>query len=103
MTFNGEDRISEEMADALYMHYLQPMSHHTRTPSRFFYSYSFALQPERSIPTGQVNMSRVINKLLKISTTTCTESRNIRVYAVNYNVLRIHNGLAGVIFNDNGK
>lgn len=103
LSFNGQDRISEEMCDALYMHYLQPMAHHTRTPTRFFYSYSFALQPERSVPTGQVNMSRIINKLLKITTTSSTKVRDVRIYAVNLNILRVEHGLAGVIFNDNGK
>ena len=101
LDLNGETIIPSEIADAVYLRGIQPMLSHTRGPNRRFYIYSFALDPENHLPTGQVNMSRIINQLLSITTTPNTQARNVRVYAVNYNVLRIQNGLAGVIFNDN--
>ena len=101
LDLNGETIIPSEIADAVYLRGIQPMLSHTRGPNRRFYIYSFALDPENHLPTGQVNMSRIINQLLSITTTPNTQKRNVRVYAVNYNVLRIQNGLAGVIFNDN--
>jgi hypothetical protein len=101
LDLNGETIIPSEVADAVYLRGIQPMLSHTRGPNRRFYIYSFALDPENHLPTGQVNMSRIVNQLLSITSTPNTKQRNVRVYALNYNVLRIHNGLAGVIFNDN--
>ena len=103
LEFNNEIMVSKDVADRLYLLYAQPMYHHTRVPKRNIYSYSFALRPEDPEPTGQVNMSRIINKLLKVELATYggSDNRNIRIYAKNYNVLRIQDGLAGLIFIDN--
>jgi hypothetical protein len=48
-----------------------------------------------------VNMSRIQNKLLTMNLTPYTGIRDVRVYAKSYNILRIENGLAGVLFIDN--
>ena len=104
LEFNNEIMISQDVADYLYLLYAQPMYHHTRVPKRNIYSYSFALRPEDPEPTGQVNMSRIINKLLKVnlaSPYSGSDNRNIRIYAKNYNVLRVQDGLAGLLFIDN--
>jgi hypothetical protein len=101
LTFNGEQRISNVIATSSYLRYVQSMAHHTRTPTRRIYSYSFALKPENSEPSGQVNMSRILNKILTINTTPCSKIRDVRIYAINYNILRVQYGLAGVIFNEN--
>jgi hypothetical protein len=77
------------------------MSCHTKAPSRYFYTYSFALKPEDAFPSGQVNMSRIISKLININTTPSEVAREVRIYAVNYNILRVNGGIAGIIFNDN--
>jgi len=62
--------------------------------------YSFALKPEEYYPTGQVNMSRIFHKLLTVHINPINDSddNNTRVYAVNYNILRIESGLAGLKF-----
>ena len=105
LEFNNEIMISQDVADYLYLLYAQPMYYHTRVPKRKIFSYSFALRPEDPEPTGQVNMSRIINKLLKVTMNgeygPGSDNRNIRIYAKNYNVLRIQDGLAGLIFIDN--
>ena len=101
LDFNGETFLDSEVADTAFMYAIQPMNRHTRVPDRLFYTYSFALDPENYIPTGQVNMSRIQNKLLTLNLSDCTDTRKIRVYAKSYNVLRIENGLAGVLFIDN--
>ena len=104
LEFNNEIMISQDVADRLYLLYAQPMYHHTRVPKRNIYSYSFALRPEDPEPTGQVNMSRIINKLLKVTMNGeygPSDNRNIRIYAKNYNILRVQDGLAGLLFIDN--
>ena len=101
LDFNNETYLDPEVADSLFMNYIQPMNRHTRVPSIHIYNYSFALDPENYRPTGQVNMSRIQNKLLTLNLTPCADERDVRVYAKSYNILRIENGLAGVLFIDN--
>jgi hypothetical protein len=101
LSFNGETRLSENVANALYLRYVHPIHFHTRVSNRNVYNYSFSLDPENHIPSGQVNMSRIQNKLLKINTRSNSKSRDVRVYALSYNILRINSGLGGVIFIDN--
>ena len=101
LDFNGETYLDSEVADTSFMYAIQPMNRHTRVPDRLFYTYSFALDPENYLPTGQVNMSRIQNKLVTLNLSDCTDIRKIRIYAKSYNVLRIENGLAGVLFIDN--
>jgi hypothetical protein len=101
LTFNGETRLSEKVADALYLRYVHPIHFHTRVSTKTIYNYGFSLDPENHIPSGQINMSRIQNKLLKLNMTPNTSSRDVRVYALSYNILRINSGLGGVLFIDN--
>jgi hypothetical protein len=101
LDFNGETIISDVIADELYLSILQFMNHHTRVPEIYAYCYSFAIDPENHLPTGQVNMSRIYNKNVYLTTSENPEERSIRIYAKSYNILRVQNGLAGVLFVDN--
>jgi hypothetical protein len=88
--------------DRLQLSYQQSIDHHTGCPSPAyeFYTYSFALKPEVYYPTGQVNMSRIRHQQLTVELEE-TDSQNethVSVYAVNYNVLRVESGLAGLKF-----
>ena len=99
LDFNSELRISPDVATPPYLRIIQPMQCHSKSPDRFFYMYSFALKPENPDPSGQVNMSRIITKLLTVTSVPSTVQRELRIYAVNYNVLRICSGIGGLIFN----
>ena len=101
LDFNNETYLEPDVSDALFMYAIQSMNKHTRVPNRLFYTYSFAIDPENYRPTGQVNMSRIQNKILTMNLTPYSGTRNVRVYAKSYNILRIENGLAGVLFIDN--
>ena len=58
------------------------------------YVYSFSLNPEDHQPSGTLNFSRIDSSKLVIE-----EVKKIdRVYAVNYNVLRISSGTANLVF-----
>jgi len=86
-------------ADYMMLENEQPLKYHTGYPdtnSRFGL-YSFSLKPETYRPTGQVNMSRVSHKLLEMELAN-SSGNTVRVYAVNYNVLRIESGLGGLKF-----
>ena len=101
LQFNGEDIISPTVADALYLGTVQFYNNHTRVPDTYFYNYSFSIDPENYLPTGQVNMSRIMNQNIWLNLTANPNSRNVRIYAKSYNILRVQNGLGGVLFIDN--
>jgi len=86
----------------LQLSYQQSLDHHTGCPSPAyeFYTYSFALKPEVYYPTGQVNMSRIRHQKLNIELdeTDALNDIHVSVYAVNYNVLHVESGLAGLKF-----
>jgi hypothetical protein len=85
-----------------YLAYEQSLIHHTGCPDPGyeFYIYSFAMKPELYYPTGQLNMSRIIHKKLDVELDEVSTTRNINfsIYALNYNVLHVEGGLAGLKF-----
>jgi len=64
-----------------------------------FYMFNFCLSATSYKPTGTCNFSRLDNSKLTISGVTCypTTQRG-SLFAVNYNILKIQNGLGGIIF-----
>jgi hypothetical protein len=90
LQLNGQDRFSTRAGS--YFNLVQPYQHHTRIPAVGIYVYSFALNPEQHQPSGTVNMSRIDNATLQL-TLASSDPAKLRVYAVNYNVLRIMAGI----------
>lgn len=100
LTLDGQEIITRDTGTMTFLKAVQAAIHHSKTQLiRRFYSYSFALQPEEWYPTGQVNFSLVKEQILNLSLNPCTGySRQVRVYAVNYNILRVGEGTAKTIF-----
>jgi hypothetical protein len=96
LQLNGQDRFS--VRQAAYFNVVQPYQHFTRCPATGIYVYSFALNPEQHQPSGTVNMSRIDNATLLLNLSTGTNAGQLRVYAVNYNVLRIMAGIKECIY-----
>jgi len=84
-------------------------------PSEAIHTYSFALNPEKTVPSGTCNFSRLDNVVLELefygtdasnscegSVLPCTHPtpnfRSLWVFAINYNVLRIMSGMAGLVY-----
>jgi hypothetical protein len=61
--------------------------------------YSFGSNPNSPRPTGHVNFSRMNEVLLTVNTDPYFLARQMRLLVVNYNILRVENGLAGLMFN----
>jgi hypothetical protein len=59
--------------------------------------YSFALKPEEHQPSGTCNFSRIDNAQIVGSAAQCVATR---IYAVNYNVLRIMSGMGGLAYSN---
>jgi len=95
LQLNGHDRFSERLGS--YFNLVQPYQSHTNIPATGINVYSFALQPEQHQPSGTCNFSRIDNATLQLQVTPKTSiSSKIRVYATNYNVLRIMSGMGGL-------
>jgi hypothetical protein len=62
------------------------------------YTYSFALSPEEHQPSGTCNFSRIDNAVLQL--TTIARAGVLKVFAVNYNVLRIMSGMGGLAYSN---
>jgi hypothetical protein len=100
LKFNGQEFLSRQVVDSQYLQYVQTFQKYNVTPVRAFYVYSFANDPMNPRPTGQVNLSRIKDVALELTLNPLTSTgRLLRVYAMNYNILRIENGLAGLMFN----
>ena len=102
LQLNGQDRFSER--EGSYFDVVQPFQHHTRAPDTGINVYSFALRPEEHQPSGSCNFSRIDNAVLQLvlssGTVQGTATAKVRVYAVNYNVLRVMSGMAGIAYSN---
>ena len=99
LQFNGHERFQERAAN--YFRQVVPLEHHTRIPERFVYTYSFAKDPEHPTqPNGSVNMSRIDNIVLVLSTHPSMQDGTIRVYARSKNVMRVISGMAGIRYSN---
>jgi hypothetical protein len=102
LQLNGQDRFSER--EGSYFDVVQPFQHHTRAPDTGINVYSFALRPEEHQPSGSCNFSRIDNATLQLvlsnNTVAGTETAKVRVYATNYNVLRIMSGMGGLAYSN---
>ena len=102
LQLNGHDRFSERFGK--YFNLVQPYQHHTNVPKAGINVYSFGLKPEEHQPSGTCNMSRIDNATLQLQTTEASVSSNssakVRVYATNYNVLRIMSGMGGLAYSN---
>jgi len=102
LQLNGQDRFSER--EGTYFDLVQPYQHHTRSPDTGINVYSFALRPEEHQPSGTCNMSRIDNATLQLVLSTNAiggdNTAKVRVYATNYNVLRIMSGMGGLAYSN---
>ena len=102
LQLNGQDRFSER--EGSYFSWVQPYQSHTRNPDEGINVYSFALRPEEHQPSGTCNFSRIDNATLQLvlsnATVEGTKTAKVRVYATNYNVLRIMSGMGGLAYSN---
>ena len=112
LQLNGHERFSVRKPS--YFQLVQPYQHHERVPtdkttgeSKHINVYSFALKPEEHQPSGTCNMSRIDNATLNLSGIGSAaiaggEPRpgTVKVFAVNYNVLRVMSGMGGLAYSN---
>ena len=119
LQFNGQDRLDKRFGD--YYNKVQPFQHHTGSTASVYnngnggaistaqpgvYCYSFCLKPEEQQPSGTCNFSRIDTATIVMSidgTVSIDDDSNeydVRVYATNYNILRIMSGMAGLAYSN---
>jgi hypothetical protein len=102
---NGQDRFAVRPAE--YFQLVQPFQHHENIPTKpgdgaklsGINVYSFALKPEEHQPSGSLNFSRIDTAYLNMKMSSSAASK-ARIYAVNYNVLRIMSGMGGLAYSN---
>jgi hypothetical protein len=108
--FNGQDRLDRRYGD--YYNKVQKYQHHsgymyTSSIQYGIYLYSFALRPEEHQPSGTCNFSRIDTATIVLTMNgdqvvdpDNDDTWDIRVYAVNYNILRIMSGMGGLAYSN---
>jgi len=101
LKLDDSEILNDKTGSVVNLRAVQSGIHHSRTQLfRRYYSYSFALEPERWYPTGQRNFSLVKDQILKIDLhPDSSADRELRVLAHSYNILRVENGIAKTLFN----
>ena len=95
--FEGNDRFC--VREGKYFRLVQPYQRHSRVPDNFIYMYSFGFNPEDHQPSGTANFSMLDNVTLHFKLRkNITSSVMISIYAINYNILKIQNGMAGIVY-----
>ena len=97
--------------DAMYFTHIQPHQHHSNIPTKvdnvpIIYCYSFALKPEEYQPSGSCNFSRlksvqIVSKFPDGISNVDLKNKaktGIEVFGINYNILKITSGMAGLMF-----
>jgi len=92
--FEGQDLFDTK--DAKYFRTVIPYQRHTNIPNNFIYVYSFSLNPEDFQPSGSCNFSRIDSQVLYMEISDKLINPIISIFAVNYNILNISGGMAGV-------
>jgi Large eukaryotic DNA virus major capsid protein/Major capsid protein N-terminus len=104
---NGQDRFYAR--EGSYFNNVQPFQHHENCGGNPGINvYSFALKPEEHQPSGTLNFSRIDTAYLNLklaSVPTSLYAQNAttakcKIYAVNYNVLRIMSGMGGLAYSN---
>ena len=121
LQINGQDRVPS--LPRSYYQYIQPYQHHTGGSSlvnaRGIHCYSFAVRPEEHQPSGTCNFSRIDTSTIVFNVDgsipigldatqqvdisgqkTVFSNFDVRVYAINYNILRIMSGMAGLAYSN---
>jgi len=104
ISFNGQNRTP--IMDSKYFNYVIPYQYYKETPYDGINAISFSLHPTEYQPSGSCNMSLINSQILNIKLndkyynylTKNGLNYELSIYGINYNVLRIHNGISTLIF-----
>jgi hypothetical protein len=96
-----DDVILDEITGGVnFLKAVQSGIHHSKTQLiRRFYSYAFGLDPEHPRPSGSVDFTPIRNQVFEFTLNPNPDfKRNVRIYALSHNILRVKEGDAHVLF-----
>jgi hypothetical protein len=96
LKLNGQDRFESRSSE--YFRLVQTYQRHTSSPVDFIYIYSFGLEPEKIQPTGTCNFSKIDSTEMVFEFVNGIKPGQIKVYGINYNILKIKNGMSGLMY-----
>lgn len=98
---NSVDRFS--IQPGTYFNWIQPHQYFSNDPEEGINVYSFGLAPELYQTSGTCNMSKmdITSLIIGIDPTIQIVSNSfVRIYGLSYNILRIINGIGGLLFSN---
>jgi hypothetical protein len=105
LQLNGQDRM--QFLPGNYFTNVQLFQHHSGDAIDGVYMYSFAIKPEEHQPSGTCNFSRIDSATLVFNvdgsfaiSNADVENADVRVYAINYNILRVMSGMGGLAYSN---
>jgi hypothetical protein len=101
LLLNGQERFPQR--EDKYFELLQNYQYHSHKCFDGVYIYSFCLKPEEYQPSGSINFSKIDDVVLELQMDkeiNVSNPAKLRVYCVNYNIIRILNGLCGLAFSN---
>jgi hypothetical protein len=103
LLLNGHERWATR--PGVYFRTVVPFAHFIRVPDVQIYTYSFALHPQQHAPSGALNASRIDSMVLELTSSKFTGANaattgKLKVWAVNYNVVRIVSGMLGLAYSN---
>ena len=103
LKINGQERFSERKAE--YFRLVQPYNYGLSIPEKYMYTYNFGIHSHEYQPGGTINFSRIDNSTLTLkfnmdSDVDLEDELDIKIMAINYNILKIKNGTGGLLFSD---
>jgi hypothetical protein len=99
LQINGTDVADFKFADPNFSHV--PLYFHTTNSAKpatlkTLFVYPFCLDTGKLQPTGPLNFSRLDSARIVNDTRDCDDD----IYAVNYNILRVENGMGGLLYSN---
>jgi hypothetical protein len=89
---NGNLLVNPELK---YMSNVNQLRYHSRHATyQDTYCLSLSLAPEKNIPSGHINMSRINEKVFASET-----DGPVTLFALTHNIFRVRDGLGGLVFN----
>lgn len=106
LLFNNNDRFKKR--DGTYFRIVQPYQHHSGAIDNqiisskekgYIYCYSFSINPQENQPSGTCNFSRIDDPILILNLNqSIGQKKYVQIYAINYNIFSISNGMGGLLF-----
>jgi len=97
LVLDGQDR--NDYMDEYVLRTVNSNRFHTNTTNKHIYSMSFCNFPEKLYPTGSLNFSLIDAAELHLNLESNTNPCNLFVFARNWNLIKIKNGMFKMGFN----